>query len=168
MMAKLHHINSLQCAILVCSDRAFTGVRPDETIPILKDRIEKLLFEVESTAVVPDNRDKIRSTLKWWIAEEIPLILTSGGTGLAPSDITPETTLELINRRVPGMEEAMRASSLKITPHAMLSRGVVGIANHSLIINLPGNPKGAAENLEAVEPMLDHAVRLIAGEKVDK
>ncbi len=168
MMAKLEHINSLQCAILICSDRAFSGVRPDETIPLLKERIEKLLFKVESTAIVPDERDKIRATLKWWIAEEIPLILTSGGTGLAPTDVTPETTLELISRRVPGMEEAMRASSLKILPNAMLSRGVVGVANNSLIINLPGNPKGAVENLEVLAPILDHAVRLIAGEKVDK
>ena len=167
-MAKLEHINSLQCAILICSDRAFSGVRPDETIPILTKQIEKMLFEVKSSAVVPDNSDKIRATLKWWIAEEIPLILTSGGTGLAPTDVTPEATLELINKRIPGMEEAMRAASLKILPNAMLSRGVVGIANRSLIINLPGNPKGASENLEVLEPILDHAVRLIAGEKVDK
>jgi len=160
--------NVLHCAILISSDRAFTGVRPDETIPILTGQIEKSSFKVVGTAIVPDNKDQIKSILKQWIKEEVPLILTSGGTGLAPSDVTPEATLELINRPVPGMAEAMRAYSMKITPHAMISRAVVGVANHSLIINLPGKPKGAAENLAAVEPMLDHAVRLIAGEKVDK
>jgi len=167
-MAKIQQNNSIGCAILICSDRASTGERPDETIPILTERIEGLQFKVENTAVIPDNLEKIKSTLRKWIDEEIPLILTSGGTGMAPSDVTPEATLELITRRVPGMEEAMRAFSMTITPHAMISRAVVGVANHSLIINLPGKPKGAAENLSAVEPMLDHAVRLIAGEKVDK
>lgn len=168
MTAKVKQNNLFRCAILISSDRAYTGVRPDETIPILKSRIEKLPFKVESTVVVPDNKEKIKTVLAQWIAEEIPLILTSGGTGMAPSDVTPEATLEIIDRTVPGMAEAMRASSMKITPHAMISRAVVGVANQSLIINLPGKPKGAAENLMVLEPMLDHAVKLIAGEKVDK
>lgn len=167
-MAEKQQNNTIGCAILICSDRAFTGVRPDETIPILTERIENQNFKVESTAVVPDDKEIIKSTLSQWVAEEIPLILTSGGTGMAPSDVTPEATLELIDRRVPGMEEVMRAFSMTITPHAMISRAVVGVAKHSLIINLPGKPKGAVENLSAVEPMLDHAVRLIAGEKVDR
>lgn len=168
MTAEKKENTKLQCSILICSDRAFTGVRPDETIPKLTEKMVKLQFDVASTAIVPDNKGKIKSTLKQWIEERIPLILTSGGTGLAPSDITPEATLELIDRRIPGVEEAMRASSLKITPHAMISRAVVGVAGRTLIINLPGSPKGAVENLTAIELMLDHAVRLIAGEKVDK
>lgn len=156
------------CAILISSDRAFTGARPDETIPVLKEEIEGLPFHVIDTEIVPDDKEKIKATLKRWINKEIPLILTSGGTGMAVSDVTPEATMEVINRVVPGMAEAMRAASMKITVHAMLSRAIVGIANRSLIINLPGKPKGAVENLQIVEPMLDHAIRLIAGEKVDK
>jgi len=155
-------------AILICSDRAFSGERPDETAPLLKNRLEQSGFEVVSVSVAPDNKEKIMSTLGKWINEGINLIITSGGTGLAPTDVTPEATLAIIDRRVPGMEEEMRRVSMGITSHAMISRAVVGIKNNSLIINLPGKPKGAVENLQAVESVLEHGLELIRGVKVDK
>lgn len=156
------------CSILICSDRAAGGERPDETAQILKGNLEKSGYEINSIMVVPDNKDKIQVALKKWIGDGVPLILTSGGTGLSPRDVTPEATMELIERRIPGMEEAMRYASLQVTPHAMLSRAVVGAAGKSLIVNLPGNPKGALENFKTIEPALEHALRLINGEKVDK
>jgi molybdopterin adenylyltransferase len=155
-------------AILICSDRASSGERPDETAPLLKKRLEQSSFEVVSTIVVPDNKEEIMSALQKWIDGGVNLILTSGGTGMAPTDVTPEATLEIIDRRVPGMEEEMRRVSMTITSHAMLSRGVVGIKNDSLIVNLPGSPKGAVENLLAIESVLEHGLELIRGVKVDK
>jgi molybdenum cofactor synthesis domain-containing protein len=157
-----------KCTILICSDRAFSGERPDETAPLLNNRLEQSNIEVVSVCVVPDNKEKIMSALQKWINEGINLILTSGGTGLAPTDVTPEATLAVIDRRVPGMEEEMRRMSMVITSHAMISRAVVGIKNQSLIINLPGKPKGAVENLQAVESVLEHGLELIRGVKVDK
>lgn len=155
-------------AILIASDRAAGGVRRDETAPLLERRLNGLGFEVTHTAIVPDRASAITGALNGWIAAGVALILVSGGTGVAPSDVTPEATLEVISRRVPGMEEAMRRASMDKTPFAMLSRGVVGVAQRSLIVNLPGSPKGAVENLEVIAPALDHAIELIQGGKPDK
>jgi molybdenum cofactor synthesis domain-containing protein len=155
-------------AILICSDRAFSGERPDETAPLLGECLKKSNYRVAAVEIIPDNREEIITLLRQWIESGIHLILISGGTGLAPSDVTPEATLEVIERRVPGMEEAMRRASLKVTPHGMLSRGVVGIAGNSLIINLPGSPKGAVENFDFVRPAIGHAITLITGGKADK
>ncbi len=153
-----------KAAILVASDRAYSGERPDETGPALEKRLGELGYLVTFLELVPDDRRKIESILREWVSEEkIHLILTSGGTGLSPADVTPEATLGIIERRVPGMEEAMRQASAKITPFGMLSRGVVGTAKESLIINLPGSPKGALENLKIIEPALEHALQLICG-----
>jgi molybdopterin adenylyltransferase len=155
-------------AILICSDRAFSGERPDETAPLLGDRLKGAGYRVHEIEIIPDDRVQIAEMLRRWIAAGIKLILTSGGTGLAPSDVTPGATLEVIDRRIPGMEEAMRQVSLKITPHAMLSRAVAGVAGGTLIINLPGSPKGAVENFDVVKPALHHALALIDGGKPDK
>lgn len=155
-------------AILISSDRASRGERSDDAGPKLENRLRELDYEVISTVIVPDNRQKIASILRKWVKSKgIDLILVSGGTGLSPRDVTPEATLDIIERRIPGMEEAMRQASLKITPFAMLSRGVAGTAENTLIINLPGNPDGALENLHVVEPALAHALKLIKGEKAD-
>jgi len=159
---------SFSAAILICSDRAYNGVRPDQTAPLLHEWLTGQGYSVKHSLVVPDNREHIKTALDQWAAEGIALVLTSGGTGMAPTDVTPEVTLEVIKRRVPGMEEVMRRESMKVTSHAMISRGVVGIADRTLIINLPGNPKGAIENLEAVEPALYHGLELISGGKPDK
>ncbi len=153
-----------KAAILIASDRAYSGERPDKTGPALGKRLEELGYPVTFLEVVPDDRLKIESMLREWVTEErIHLILVSGGTGLSPADVTPEATLGIIERRVPGMEEAMRQASAKITPFGMLSRGVVGAVKESLIINLPGSPKAALENLGIVEPALKHALELISG-----
>jgi molybdenum cofactor synthesis domain-containing protein len=155
-------------AILICSDRAYSGERPDATAPLLGEQLQNLGYRVEAVEIIPDNRGNIVEMLQQWIAAGIHLILISGGTGLAPSDVTPEATLEVIERRVPGMEEVMRRASLEVTPHGMLSRAVVGVAGESLIINLPGSPRGAVENFDAVKPGVDHAIALITGGKPDK
>ncbi|UCG50710.1 MAG: MogA/MoaB family molybdenum cofactor biosynthesis protein [Candidatus Latescibacterota bacterium] len=150
-------------AILISSDRAASGIRPDRTTALLSDKLSALGFDVVHNAVVPDDKLGIVKTLRAWVNEGIEVILISGGTGVAPTDVTPEATLEVITRRVPGMEEAMRRVSHEKTPFAMLARGVVGIARSSLVINLPGSPTGAVENLEVVAPVLEHALELIQG-----
>jgi molybdenum cofactor synthesis domain-containing protein len=113
-------------------------------------------------AVIPDDEADIRQILIEWADDnEVDVILTTGGTGFSARDVTPEATRSIIDREAPGLAEAMRAESLKITPHAMLSRTVSGIRKSTLIINLPGNPKGAVENLQVVLPVLPHAVQLL-------
>jgi len=112
--------------------------------------------------ILPDDESVIRQTLIDWVdGNEVDIILTTGGTGFSHRDVTPEATRSVIEREAPGLAEAMRAASLKITPHAMLSRVVAGIRNKTLIINLPGSPKGAVENLQVVMPVLPHAVQLL-------
>ncbi len=160
--------NRNAAALLIVSDRAAKGVRPDATGPALKIRLEEAGFLVRSFRVVPDDPEIIVAALRGWVFDDrINLILTSGGTGLGPRDVTPEATLTVIERRVPGLEEAMRRVSFEITPNAMLSRAVAGTAGTSLIINLPGSPKGALENLEVVLPALGHAIELLLGRAPD-
>ncbi len=160
--------SKFKAAILIASDRSFAGTRDDATGPLLEGRLRELNYDVIETKIVPDVKDAISTGLKNWVdKDKINLIVTSGGTGVAPTDVTPEATLAIIDKRVPGMEEAMRRESLATTPNAMLSRAVVGVAGESLIVNLPGSPKGALENLKALEQALDHALKLIAGETPD-
>lgn len=155
-------------AVLVASDRSFEGERPDKTGPGLREYLQSLAYDVVYLEIVPDDKHSIVSKLRKWVSEDaINLILVSGGTGLGPRDVTPEATLEVIERRIPGMEEAMRRASFELTPHAILSRAVVGCVGSSLIVNLPGNPKGALENLKVVETALEHALKLITGGSPD-
>jgi molybdopterin adenylyltransferase len=152
----------VRAAILIISDRSSRGERADLSGPALVEAIRKLGWSVEKTELVPDESDAIRSILMEWCSSgQIDLVLTSGGTGFSPRDITPEATLGVIDRQAPGLAEAMRAESLKITPHAMLSRAVAGIKNRTLIINFPGSPKAALENLQVVAPIVPHAVELL-------
>ena len=153
-----------KAAVLVASDRSYEGVRPDTTGPGLKKYLDSLGYEVAFLEVVADDKDAIVKILRKWIdTDGINLILISGGTGLSPRDVTPEATLKVIERRIPGMEEAMRQASFKLHPHAILSRAVVGSTGESLIIDLPGSPKGALDNLKVIESALNHALELISG-----
>lgn len=153
---------TLRIGILTVSDRVARGERKDLSGPALADRVEREGWRVVMKRIVPDDEPIIRETLSVWAdADECDLILTTGGSGFAPRDITPEATRAIIQREAPGLTEAMRAASLKTTPHAMLSRGVAGIRRRTLIVNMPGSPKGAVENLDAVIAALPHAVQLL-------
>jgi molybdopterin adenylyltransferase len=153
---------SLRVGIITISDRSAKGERLDESGPALVSAISQQGWRVIQTTIIPDEFDQLVSTLTQWAdGDEMDVILTSGGTGFSPRDITPEATLCVIQRSAPGMAEAMRNSSLHITPHAMLSRATAGIRSRTLIINLPGSPKGAVENLNVLIPVLPHAVQLL-------
>lgn len=150
--------------ILTVSDKGHAGERTDTAGPELGRLLDSALFEIAACRVVPDEVESIVAQLVTWCDQEhLDLILTTGGTGLSPRDLTPEATLMVAHRLVPGLGEAMRAAGLKITPHAMLSRGVAVIRGCTLIINLPGSPKGARESLEAVASALPHALEKLQG-----
>lgn len=146
------------------SDRSFRGERSDLAGPTLKEAVTTLSPEEIKTAIVPDEKEMISDKLNEWVREGLDLILTSGGTGLGPRDVTPEATRQVIEREAPGFVEAMREESRKKTPHAILSRATAGIAGRTLIINLPGNPQGAKECFEVILPALPHAIEVLRGE----
>ena len=156
----------MNIAILTISDRASAGAYEDQSGPALQALVEHALkANVAATAIIPDDRARIATHLRAWADDGIAdIILTTGGTGFTPRDVTPEATREVIEKETPGLAEAMRTASLAITPHAMLSRAVAGIRGQTLIINLPGSPKGATENLRTVLPALPHAVELLRNE----
>jgi molybdopterin adenylyltransferase len=153
---------SIQFGILTLSDRSSSGERADMSGPALVDLIRAQNWSVAKQAILPDDESAIRATLiEWADSGEVDVILTTGGTGFAPRDITPEATRAVIERDTPGLAELMRAESSRKTPHAMLSRAVAGIRGQTLIVNLPGNPKGALENLQTILPVLPHAIQLL-------
>lgn len=152
----------MRFGILTVSDRSSLGERPDASGPALSKAVTLLGWGVAKTGVVPDELEKIKSTLCAWAdSNELDVILTTGGTGFAPRDVTPEATRAVLERLTPGLDEAMRAASLNVTPYGMLSRAVSGIRKHTLIVNLPGSPKGAVENLQVIVPVLEHAFQLL-------
>ena len=151
-------------AVVTVSDRSFEGKRPDASGPAVEQMLRDAGYSLLPAVLVPDERARIEAAL----AAGAALIVTTGGTGFAPRDITPEATAAVCGRMAPGLAEAMRARSALITPHAMLSRGVAGIRGQTLIVNLPGSPKAARENLETILPALAHGLTLLAGEKADE
>ncbi len=152
-------------AVITVSDRASAGVYEDKTGPVLAEMLKEAGYEVREMLVIPDERDQIEAAFIRLADQGTALILSAGGTGLSPRDVTPEATAAVCQRMVPGIPEAMRAASLRITPRGMLSRSAAGIRDRSLIINLPGSPKAAKENLEAVLPALDHGLAILSGDK---
>ncbi len=152
----------LRIGILTVSDRSFRGERDDASGPALVEMIQGQGWDVAETIIVPDDLDVLRDTLILWAdSGDMDVILTTGGTGFASRDITPEATRFVVDKLAPGLAEAMRAESLKLTPHAMLSRSIAGIRGRVLIVNLPGSPKAARENLQVILPVLGHAVQLL-------
>jgi molybdopterin adenylyltransferase len=155
---------SLRFGILTVSDRSANGQRPDLSGPALAERIITRGWTVDRTGIVADDLSVLQEVLlEWTLGEALDVILTTGGTGFSPRDVTPEATRLVIDREAPGLAEAMRFESLKITPHAMLSRAVAGMRGKVLIINLPGSPSAAVENLAVILPVLPHAVALLRG-----
>ncbi len=159
-------VGMIRVGILTVSDRSSRGERPDDSGPLIVHLItDQLGWDCSLAAIVPDELDKIRDTLIAWADQErAALILTTGGTGFAPRDVTPEATRAVLDREAPGIPEALRAAGLAITKHAMLSRQMAGIRKRTLIINLPGNPKAVKENLEVLIPILPHALELLSSD----
>ena len=158
----------IRAAILTVSDKGSRGQRTDESGPALAQWLGAKGVEIKASALVADEQALIARTLEQWCdAGEVDLVLTTGGTGVSPRDVTPEATLQVVERIIPGFSEAMRAASLAKTPFAMIARGICGVRNRTLILNLPGNPKAAVENLEAVWAAVPHAIRKIQGDPAD-
>lgn len=152
-------------AVITVSDKGFQGLREDTSGPNLVKILSDKDFQVQYTAIVPDDADAIKQELcKCADTLGVSLVLTTGGTGFSPRDITPEATLEVVERLTPGIPEAMRAESMRITPKACLSRSVAGIRNRTLMINLPGSKKAAEENILAVIDPVKHGLDMLLGE----
>ncbi|MFN2420196.1 MAG: molybdenum cofactor biosynthesis protein B [Gemmatimonadota bacterium] len=155
-----------RAAVLTVSDRVTRGEVEDSSGPALAARLEEAGWKVIDRAAVADDDEAIAAALSRFADEGVALVLTTGGTGIAPRDVTPDATRRVIDREVTGIAEALRAASLAQTPHAMLSRATAGVRGATLIVNLPGSPKAVAETFSVLAPVLDHAARLLRGEPV--
>jgi molybdenum cofactor synthesis domain-containing protein len=157
--------NKVEIAVLTISDRSKQGIYQDESGPLIVDFIrQNSSWDVTQTRIVADEVPEIKAALTDWYQNGVNLILTTGGTGFGPRDVTPEATRLVIEREAPGVGEALRIESLKITPYAMLSRGIAGIVGATLIINLPGSPKAVVESMQVLMPVLPHALELLGGD----
>lgn len=154
-------------AVLTVSDRSARGERPDESGPAAAAMLKSAGYQVAAQSVVPDERGEIEAALAALAEAGTALVVTTGGTGFSPRDVTPEATAAVCQRMVPGIPEAMRSASLAVTPRAMLSRAAAGICGRTLIVNLPGSPKAVRENLEAVLPALRHGLEVLRGESAN-
>jgi molybdopterin adenylyltransferase len=154
---------TIRFGILTLSDRSARGDREDASAPALADLLRAHGWFITEQAILPDDESAIRARLIAWAdGGRVDVILTTGGTGFSPRDVTPEATRSVIQREAPGLVEVMRSESLKKTPHAMLSRAIAGIRGRTLIVNLPGSPKGAVENFQAILSVISHAVQLLS------
>jgi molybdenum cofactor synthesis domain-containing protein len=153
----------VRTAVLTISTSVTRHESEDESGPILAELAELAGAEIVGIEVVPDDQALIEDRLRHWIDARADLVLTTGGTGLTPDDVTPEATLAVIDRHAPGFSEAMRAEAMRHTPMGLLSRGVSGVAGRTLIVNLPGSPKAVRESFEVLAPSLGHAVNLLRG-----
>ncbi len=154
----------IRAAILTVSDSCSEGTREDLSGPAIKEILEANKFEVCQTEIVPDDHDAIANELEYFADElAVDIVLTTGGTGLGPRDITPEATEAVCNKMVPGLAETMRAEGLKKTPNAILSRSAAGVRGDTLIINLPGSQKAVRQCLDVILPVLPHAVKMMQG-----
>ena len=153
--------------VITVSDRSFRGERVDEAGPAVAGQLRGADYAVDKIVVVPDEIAQIEQALREAAADDVALCVTTGGTGFAPRDVTPEATIAVCEKLCPGIPEAMRAASMLLTPRAMLSRAQAGILNRTLIVNLPGSPKGARENLDAVLGALEHGLKMLRGGSAD-
>ena len=159
---------SFRAGVLTVSDKGSQGLREDRSGDAVEALLQEKGFRVEQRDMVPDEQDQIEKILIEWVDKKgLSLIVTTGGTGLTPRDVTPQATKAVIDYEVPGMAEAMRAESLKKTPHAMISRAVAGVRKSCLIINVPGSPRAAVENLSVVVPALEHALSKLGGDPTE-
>lgn len=155
---------NLRAKILVLSDQANRGKREDHSGPLVRELLESRGWQVTALEVLPDEFDQIRALLENWTdSEDCDAVFTSGGTGLGPRDVTPEATRVVIETEVPGLAELMRATGIRSTPYAVLSRAIAGVRKGKLIVNLPGSPRGASESLESIIDILPHAIEQIQG-----
>jgi molybdenum cofactor synthesis domain-containing protein len=155
-----------RAVIITVSDRGSRGEREDGSGPVIAGMLREMGMDIIGQQIIPDEKEMIRQVLQEWSdGGDANLILTTGGTGVSPRDVTPDATREIIDREIPGMAEAMRRQSAAVTPHAMISRALAGIRGRTLIINLPGSPKAARENLSVLLPALPHAIEKINGDE---
>ena len=155
----------IRVGVVTISDRGYRGEREDTSGEVIHKMVQGLGAEIAFSTVVPDEQEEIQKVLIQGADEMgLDLIVTTGGTGVSPRDVTPEATLEVIEREIPGFAEVMRMEGLKKTPHAMISRAVCGVRGRTLIVNLPGSPKAVQEGLEVIMPVLPHAIAKIQGD----
>jgi molybdopterin adenylyltransferase len=158
----------IRAGIITVSDRSSQGIREDSSGPVLVAILADAAIDVCKSLIIPDEKNQIKKAIKKFAdIESLDLILTTGGTGVSPRDVTPDATLEVIDKEIPGMAEAMRHQSINITPYAMISRAIAGIRGRCLIVNLPGSPKGAKENLAVILPALKHTIEKIKGDNAE-